>query len=203
MSFSQALEIQMTAVDEVADGGPERIFLVEHPPVITLGRNSGREHLLVAPKILEQQGIALVQTSRGGSASCHYPGQLVVYPILRITRRGGLRKLVHDLEDAVIRVLALFGLQAHRSLGRPGVWIQEHKIASIGLGLRNWISCHGLALNICRDTSLFELIVLCGLQGVRATSVHGELNRDRPDMQEVKDALIKTMTGMFSNRATV
>lgn len=203
MSFNQALEIQMAAVDEVADGGPERIFLVEHQPVITLGRNSGREHLLVTPKILEQQGIALVQASRGGSVTCHYPGQLVVYPILRITRRGGLRKLVHDLEDTVIRVLALFGLQAQRSLGRPGAWIQEHKIASIGLGLRKWISCHGLALNVCRDTSLFELITLCGLHGVRATSVHGELNRDRPDMQEVKDAMIKTMTGMFSNRATV
>lgn len=194
MAFDQVVNIQMAAVEEVANGGQERIFFVEHPPVITLGRNSGRDHLLVAQEVLEQQGISLVQTSRGGSITCHYPGQLVVYPILRMARRpGGLRGLVQDLEEAVIRVLALFGLQALRSPARPGVWIGERKIASIGLGLRKWVSFHGLALNVCRDTSLFDLITLCGLYGVRSTSVHGELKRERPDMQEMKRALDKVL----------
>jgi len=194
LPFDLALNNQVAAVDEVANGGPERLFLVEHPPVITLGRNSGREHLLVAPEILEQQGITLVQTSRGGSITCHYPGQLVAYPIFRMARRpGGLRGLVHDLEEAIIQALALFGLQARRSPGRPGVWIEERKIASIGLGLRKWVSYHGLALNLCQDTSLFDRITLCGLHGVRPTSVHVELHREQPDMREMKETLAGTI----------
>lgn len=199
--FDQALSIQAAAVEEVACGGPERIFFAEHPPVITLGRNSGREHLLVSPEFLAQNGIALVRTSRGGSITCHYPGQLVVYPILRMARRpGGLRGLVHDLEEAVMRTLAFFGLHARRSPGRPGVWIGERKIASIGLGLRKWVSFHGLALNVRKDTSLFDLITLCGLHGIRPASVHGELNLERPDMQEIKEALGRAMSGIFRFR---
>jgi len=201
MPFGQALDIQMAAVQEVAKGEAERIFCVEHPPVITLGRNSGREHLLVPPEVLEQQGISLVQASRGGSISCHFPGQLVACPILRMARRpGGLRGLVHDLEEAVIQAVAFFGLQARRSSGRPGVWVGERKIASIGLGLRKWVSFHGLALNVCKDTSLFDLITPCGLHGVRPTSVHGELNRERPDLREMKEALTRAMGGVFSIR---
>lgn len=203
MPFDQALDIQTAAVEEVAKGEKEQIFFVEHPPVITLGRNSGREHLLVAPEVLKQKGISLVQASRGGSITCHYPGQLVAYPILRMARRpGGLRGLVHDLEEAVIQTLALFALHAQRSPGRPGVWIEDRKIASIGLGLRKWVSFHGLALNVCKDTSLFEMITLCGLNGVRPTSVHGELNRERPDMRDIKQALGCVMGDILSGEKT-
>lgn len=194
MPFVPAQELQLAALEEVAAGGQERIFLVEHPPVITLGRSSGREHLRVDPEFLAARGIALVQTARGGSITCHYPGQLVAYPILRMARRpGGLHGLVHALEAAVISVLAEFDLSAQRCSGRPGVWIGERKIASIGLGLRKWISYHGLALNLCRDTSLFELITLCGLRGVRPASVHGELNANRPDMERLKAVLTRNL----------
>ena len=194
MPFARAQQMQLAAVEEVAAGGSERIFLVEHPPVITLGRNSGQEHLHASHGYLAAQGIDLIQTARGGSITCHYPGQLVAYPILRMARRpGGLHGLVHALEEAVIKVLAGFDLSAQRCPGRPGVWIRERKVASIGLGLRKWISYHGLALNLCRDTSLFDLITLCGLHGVRPTSVHGELNSDRPGMDELKTALTQTM----------
>lgn len=194
MPFDQALDLQLAAVDDVAAGGQERLFLVEHHPVITLGRNSGREHLLADPKFLAQHGITLTRTSRGGSITCHYPGQIVAYPILRLARRpGGLRRLVHDLEEAAILALVGFGVQGRRSEGRPGVWVKEHKIASIGLGLRKWVSFHGLALNICRDTSLFNLITPCGLHGVRPTSVHRELDASLPDMQKMKQTLAGTM----------
>lgn len=192
--FACAQQIQMAAVEDVATGGSERIFLVEHPPVITLGRNSGQEHLHASHEHLAAQGIDLVQTTRGGDITCHYPGQLVAYPILRLARRpGGLHGLVHALEEAAIKVLAGLDLPAQRYPGRPGVWIRERKVASIGLGLRKWISYHGLALNLYRDTSLFDLITLCGLHGVRPTSVHGELNSNRPDMGELKTALTQAM----------
>ena len=198
MPFDQALDLQLAAVNDVAAGGQEWLFLVEHPPVITLDRNSGREHFLAEPEFLAQQGIALTRASRGGSITCHYPGQLVAYPILRLARRpGGLRRLVHDLEEAAILALAGFGVQGRRSQGRPGVWIKERKIVSIGLGLRKWVSFHGLALNISRDTSLFDLITPCGLHGVRPTSMHRELDASLPDMQEMKQALTWTMGGIL------
>lgn len=191
MPFDQALVIQNKAVQEVTAGGAERLLVLEHPPVITLGRNSGAEHLRIAPETLTRQGIQVVQTSRGGSVTCHYPGQLVVYPILHLDRRpGGLRRLVSTLEEAVIRTLASYGLPATRSHGRPGVWVQDRKIASIGLALKHWVTFHGLALNVTRDTSLFDLVIPCGLPGVRVTSIHGELGRDGPAMSEVTEDLI-------------
>ncbi|WP_045218457.1 lipoyl(octanoyl) transferase LipB [Desulfonatronum thioautotrophicum] len=190
MPYDRALAIQDHAVEEVSGGGLERLLVLEHPPVITLGRNSGVEHLRIAPETLTRRGIQVVQTSRGGSVTCHYPGQLVVYSILRLDRRsGGLRRLVHTLEQAVIRVLNAFGLPSTRSPGRPGVWVQERKIASIGLGLKRWVSFHGLALNVTRDTALFDLITPCGLPGVQVTSVQAELGRDEPELAEVKQVL--------------
>lgn len=190
MPYDRALAIQAEAVREVAAGGAERLLVLEHPPVITLGRNSGAEYLRLAPDCIAKQGIEVVQTSRGGSVTCHYPGQLVVYPILRLKRRsGGLRRLVFDLEEAVIRTLAPYGLPAARHPGRPGVWVQECKIASIGLAVKHWVTYHGLSLNIGRDTSLFEMITPCGLPGVQVTSVHGELGREEPGFACVKAAL--------------
>jgi len=190
--YIRALAHQSVAVQEVAAGRVERLLVMEHPPVITLGRNSGAEHLRITPETLTHQGIQVVQTSRGGSVTCHYPGQLVVYPILRLNHRpGGLRQLVSALEEAVIRALASYGLSATRSPGRPGIWIKERKIASIGLALKNWVTYHGLALNVNRDTSLFDLIRPCGLPGVRVTSVHGELDRDEPEISAMSGTLIR------------
>ena len=191
MPYDRALAIQAEAVREAAAGGAERLLVLEHPPVITLGRNSGAEHLLIPPKTLAERGIQLVHTARGGSVTCHSPGQLVVYPILRLNQRpGGLRRLVSDLEEAVIQTLTPYGLPPTRHPGRPGVWIRDRKIASIGLALKHWVTFHGLALNVTRNTSLFNLITPCGLPGVRVTSVHGELGREEPGMAEVKDALV-------------
>ena len=190
----QALAIQTEAVGEVAAGGAERLLVLEHPPVITLGRNSGAEHLRLAPDCMARLGIEVVQTSRGGSVTCHFPGQLVVYPVLRLNRRpGGLRRLVFVLEEAVIRTLASCGLPAARSPGRPGVWVQGRKIAFIGLAVKQWVTFHGLSLNICRDTSLFEMITPCGQIDVQVTSVHGELGREEPGFAGVKAALINLL----------
>ncbi|SDB25186.1 lipoyl(octanoyl) transferase [Desulfonatronum thiosulfatophilum] len=190
--YRRALDIQRKAVQEVIADEPQRLLVAEHPPVITLGRNSGLEHLHVSSDYLVEKGIELVQTSRGGGITCHFPGQLVIYPILRMDRRpGGLRQLVRDLEDAAIHALRELGLAARRVQDRPGVWIGARKVASIGLALKNWVSYHGLALNVCRDTSLFNLITPCGLKDVQATSVHTELNREEPDMATMKHCLLE------------
>lgn len=190
ISYDRALAIQNHAVEDVSGGGMERVFVLEHSPVITLGRKSGVEYLRTTPEMLIRRGIQVVQTSRGGSVTCHYPGQLVVYPLLRLDRRpGGLRRLIHTLEQAVIRTLNGFGLHATRNPGRPGVWVQDRKIASIGLGLKRWVSYHGLALNVSRDTALFDLISPCGLPDVQITSVQGELGWNELEMAEVKQVL--------------
>ena len=135
----EAEAIQMNRLAEVAEGAEDTLYLLEHPKTITLGRNGGRENLLVGENALAAQGVELVQTRRGGNITCHFPGQLVAYPVFRLAGRpGGLRRFFFDLEDVVIRTLGHFGLSAERWEGRPGVWIGSRKIASIGIGMRRW-----------------------------------------------------------------
>lgn len=184
--YAEAEAVQLARLSEVATGAEETLYLLEHPPVITLGRNGGAEHLRVGPERLAAEGVELFHTRRGGSVTCHFPGQLVAYPIMRLHgRQGGLRRFFHDMEEAALRTLAAFGLAASRREGLPGVWLQACKICSIGIGVRRWISYHGLALNVGRDISLFDRIVLCGLSDARATSMERELGADVA-MEEVK-----------------
>lgn len=197
---ADALAIQLEHVDKVAAGAENTVFLLEHPPTITLGRHGGRASLLVSEEAMQRDGIELVETTRGGDVTCHYPGQLVAYPIFRVAARpGGMRSLFYDLEEVVIRTLAHFSLHAQRSEGRPGVWIAGRKIASIGLGVRRWISYHGLSLNVGNDLDLFQRITLCGLHGVEPTSLHRELGDDFLSMQEIKDVCAQEFRNVFAH----
>ena len=199
---AEAEAIQLRRLPLVTAGAEDTLFLLEHPPTITLGRNGGRENLLIGDGALAAQGIELVQTSRGGNITCHYPGQLVAYPVFRVSSRpGGLRRFFHDLEEVVIRTLAQFGLSAGRWEGRPGVWVGPRKIASIGIGMRRWTSYHGLALNIGRDLSLFRLITLCGLHDVEPTSLHHELQDESISMQEIKHVCAREFRTVFAHPA--
>ena len=153
VSHARAEAVQLERLALVSEGAEDTLFVLEHPPTITLGRNGGRENLLVGDEALVRQGVQLVQTRRGGNITCHFPGQLVIYPVFRIASRpGGMRRFFFDLEEAVIRTLDHFGLAAGRAAGRPGVWIGSRKIASIGIGMRRWTSYHGVSLNVGRDT---------------------------------------------------
>lgn len=195
--------LQMEALNALLDGGgPNTLFLLEHPRVITLGRQGGLENLHAPREFLEAQGIELVQTGRGGNITCHFPGQLVAYPIFRIEkRRGGIKTFFRDMEEAVIRTCAAFGVTTERSPGRPGVWVDaERKICSMGIGVRHWVTFHGLALNVGRDLSLFDLITLCGLSGARPTSLSLESGRDIP-MEDVKRALVQAFQDLFADTA--
>lgn len=143
---------------------PDEIWFVEHPPVFTLGLNAGREHLL-APG-----DIPVVQIDRGGQVTYHGPGQLVIYPLLDIRRRGiGVRQLVVALEDAVIDAVAGFGVRAAGRRDAPGVYVDGAKLASIGLRIRRGASYHGLALNVAVELEPFSRINVCGHRGLAVT----------------------------------
>lgn len=198
---AEALQME-TLNARLGGNGEDTLFLLEHPRVITLGKQGGLENLHVSREFLETQGIELVHTGRGGNITCHFPGQLVAYPVFRIEkRRGGIKAFFRDMEEAVIRTCAAFGVATKRNEGRPGVWVDaERKICSMGIGVRHWVTFHGLALNVGRDLSLFDLITLCGLTGARPTSLSLESGRDI-DMKDVKHALVQAFRDLFADTA--
>jgi len=200
---SQAETLQLAAVAEVQAGGEDTLFLVEHPRVITLGLQGGSENLHVSAAQLASQGIELVHTRRGGNITCHFPGQLVAYPIFRVDkRRGGIRRFFADMEEAVIRTCARFGASVERRTGFPGVWTScqagHRKICSMGIGVKRGVTYHGLALNVGPDLGLFQLITLCGIGGAEATSLARETGR-AIDMKEVKDVLTEELRALFAH----
>jgi lipoyl(octanoyl) transferase len=150
--------------DERGASTPDEIWLLEHPPVFTLGLNASREHLL------SPGDIPVVQIDRGGQVTYHGPGQLVVYPLIDLRRRAlDVRRLVVALENAVIACAAEFGVAASGSREAPGVYVEGSKLASIGLRIRRGASYHGLALNVSLDLAPFERINVCGYPGLAAT----------------------------------
>jgi len=203
IGYKEAEALQLKTLDAVTSGEQENtLFLLEHPKVITLGRQGGAENLLLDPAQLAAHGIELVQTTRGGNITCHFPGQLVAYPIWRVEKRpGGMRKFFHDMEQAVMDTCAHFGVATIRRPKHPGVWVDEtRKICSMGIGVRRWVTYHGLALNVARDTNLFNAITLCGIQGAVPTSLSAEAGRDI-DMEEVKHVFENAFAKTFADSA--
>jgi lipoate-protein ligase B len=172
------------------------LMLVEHPPVITIGRRADAErHLLASPAMLAARTIEVVETDRGGDITFHGPGQLVAYPIIHLNAYGlNLHTYMRLLEEVVIRTLAAFGIDALRSEGATGVWVRNPtapdlaKICALGVKLRRWVTLHGLALNVSTDLSYFQMINPCGLSRP-VTSLRQLLNDGTPDMAQVKAAL--------------
>jgi len=203
MPHHEAETLQLETLAEVQQGAEETLFFVEHPKVITLGRQGGAENLHVGRAYLEAQGIELAQTRRGGNITCHFPGQLVAYPVFRVEKRpGGIRQFFFDMEEAVIRTTAAFGINTARRQGFPGVWTSSdasaRKICSMGIGVKRFVTYHGLALNVAEDVSLFELITLCGIGGAHATSLSREAGRTI-NMEEVKDVLAGEFRARFAH----
>jgi lipoyl(octanoyl) transferase len=189
IDYDAALQIQLKTLDRVIAGEEDNIlFLLEHYPVITLGRNGGLENLLVDKTTLGRKGIKVVKTSRGGNITCHFPGQLVFYPIFKLERKkGGIKSFFYELEEVVIQVLKKYEISAERIENKAGVFVAGKKIASMGIGVRKWVSYHGVALNLVNDLSLFDFITPCGLVGVEMTSIHREREDVYPDMSKLKE----------------
>jgi len=200
MAYGPALEIQRERVRQVqaAPDGSAFLLLVEHdPPVITAGRRPCAQHLLATPEQLARQGIEVHATSRGGSLTCHGPGQLVGYPIVRLASiRRGVRTYVHGLEEALIRALGRFDLAAGRVEGMTGVWVGDDKIAAIGVAVSRGVTYHGFALNVAANLPYFALIVPCGLAGKGITSVSKCLGRP-VSVDAVKPAVIDAVKEVF------
>ncbi len=195
--YARGLALQEEAARPLRAGrdAPEMLLVLQHQAVITLGRNSGREDLRLAEDELRRRGIDVVQTDRGGHATLHSPGQLVVYPILHLRRRGlGPARLVELLEEAMIETCRTFGVVAGRLPPHPGVWVERagrppSKLGAIGLRISGGVSTHGIAFNAANDLRLFETIVPCGLQGLGVTSLAVELGRP-VSPAAVEDALV-------------
>jgi lipoate-protein ligase B len=181
MSYGAALELQRGVARSRITGAiaDDVLLLVEHPPVVTLGRSSKQQHLLATPALLAARGVELFEVERGGDVTFHGPGQLVGYPIVDL--KGHTRDLhwyLRQVEEALIRAVARFGIAGERSTGQTGVWTQGRKLASIGVHARDWVTWHGFALNVTTDLSYFELMVPCGIAEVRMTSIARELRVD-------------------------
>jgi len=201
IAYAEAEALQLETVAAVQQGAEETLYLLEHPPVVTLGRQGGVENLRVSRAFLQAQGVALAQTLRGGNITCHFPGQLVAYPVFRVEKRpGGIRRFFHDMEEAVIRTVGAFGIRAERREGYPGVWIGLRKICSMGIGVKRFVTYHGLALNVAADVSLFDRITLCGIGDAQATSMTREAGRTI-EMKEVKDVLAREFRACFAHSA--
>lgn len=150
------------------------LLLLEHPPVVTLGRNSQATHLLQAA------GVDVFEVERGGDVTYHGPGQLVGYPIIDLTsHKQDLHWYLRTLEQALIVALETLGIPAERNLGYTGVWTSGRKIASIGIHVKQWVTWHGFALNVATDLAEFQRIVPCGIPGVEMTSIERELGRGK------------------------
>jgi len=197
IEYAEATDLQEVCARRVKEGGEERLLLLEHPPVITLGRNARREDVLFDVETLRARGVSVAPTDRGGQVTYHGPGQLVGYPILNLSPdRRDVGRYLRDLEEVLIRTLCRFGIGAARIEGLTGVWAAGEKIASIGVHLSRWVTTHGFALNVNTDLAHFSLIVPCGLSARRVTSMERVLGRSVPP-QEVAAALVPEFASVF------
>jgi lipoyl(octanoyl) transferase len=199
LSYADALALQSDLVArrrarEVVD----TLLLLEHPHVITLGSGSHDEHVLVSPEERAARGIELFETGRGGDVTYHGPGQLVGYPILDLKPdRCDLHRYLRDLEEMLIGVLAEFGLQGGRKEGLTGVWVEDRKLAAIGVRVSSgWITSHGFALNVNTDLSYFGTIVPCGIRAHGVGSISSELGRPVA-MADVEAAAVRSFERVF------
>jgi len=192
---------------------PDVLLLCEHPHVITVGRNGHSEHLLASEQMLRARGVEFHATNRGGDITYHGPGQIVAYPILNLSEiRRDVGWYVRQLEEAMIRTTAEYGITAERREGRTGIWVNvtdtdgipnEEKLGAIGVHISRWVTSHGLAYNVSTDLSFFDLIVPCGIAGKRATSLTRILNR-AVEMTDASPKLVRHLGDCFGRtmRAT-
>src|SRR5690349_8491082 len=193
LDYGKALEYQRALAQARIAGTIEEdvLLLVEHPPVVTLGRSAKNQNLLASPALLAARGAELFEVERGGDVTFHGPGQLVGYPIIDLKRhKRDLHWYLRQVEEALIRAIGDFGIPGERQAGYTGVWTRNRKIASIGVHARDWVTWHGFALNVSTDLSYFDLMVPCGIEAVTMTSMARELGGTPPAWDRVEAAVI-------------
>jgi lipoyl(octanoyl) transferase len=190
--YAEAFELQRALVEKRKQGQiPDQLLIVEHPHVITLGRNGRAEHLLAGEEVLRRAGVCFCHTDRGGDITYHGPGQIVGYPILDLKEwRRDVTAYVRAIEQVLIDTLAGFRIEAGRIEGLTGVWVEGRKVAAIGVHISRWVTSHGFALNWTTDLSYFQYIVPCGL--ARPVTSMAELG-----CRAGRDEVVRVLTGHF------
>lgn len=198
IGYEEAVRLQEELVRRRRRGEiPDQLLLLEHPHVLTKGSRASEEHILVDPAARERLHLTVHESGRGGDVTYHGPGQLVGYPILQL--REGERdahRYLRRLEEVLIRVLAKFQIQAGRHPSYTGVWVDDAKVAAIGVRLSHWVTSHGFALNVNCDLSFFETIVPCGIQNKRVSSLV-ELGLLDLNLERVTRALVPEFGAVF------
>ena len=200
--YAEVLALQRDLRRRRIEGGLDEdvLLLVEHPPVITLGRGTRPSSLPIPSAELERRGVEVFEVERGGDVTYHGPGQLVGYPILDLRKhRQDLHWYLRSLEDVLIQALGQLGIEADRNPGLTGVWTAGRKIASLGVHVKQWVTLHGFALNVTTDLDPFDLIVPCGIRQVVMTSVAAELLRADSEalMAEVRGSVVGSFCDVF------
>jgi lipoyl(octanoyl) transferase len=207
LDYGTALQLQETLVGLRQQGRiADTLLLLEHPPVITLGRNASRANIVASPEALARRGVEVHEINRGGDVTYHGPGQLVGYPIVDLrgrTPRLGAVEFVRKLEETLIRVCTEHGIPAKRMEGLTGVWTQaepERKIAAIGVHISRGVTSHGFALNVATDLEHFRLIVPCGIADKPVTSMRAELSGSAPPMEAVMPGVTRHFGHVFETQ---
>jgi lipoyl(octanoyl) transferase len=179
VGYSDAFNMQRELVNRRIEGKTgDILLLMEHPPVLVLGRGTKRGNILFPQEYIKARGIEIIESNRGGDVTYHCPGQLVGYPIIDLKDRGkDIHLYLRKLEQVLINLLKDIGVDARRNPGYTGVWAGDEKIASIGLAVKNWVAFHGFALNVCNNLDGFSLINPCGIKKLKCTSVSQLLGR--------------------------
>lgn len=196
--YREALDAQLERWEAVAEGrASDAIFTVEHDPVITLGKRARQEDILLSEDALRMRGIDLVEVDRGGEATWHGPGQLVIYPIIHLQRHEiGVSDLVRGLAASIAEELASYGIAAIYEGSRPGLWVGEDKICAVGMRIQRHVSRHGAALNITTAEDAFSVIVPCGIREGGVTSVAQQL-AEPPSRDELATGIITRFAERF------
>ena len=189
--------VTMRSQDAICD----TLILLEHPPVLTVTRKATRKNILASPDELEDQGISLCETNRGGDITYHGPGQIVGYPIMNLKDHGkDLHKYIRNIEEIIISLLMDYGISAHRDKANPGVWIEDEKIAAIGIAVKSsWTTMHGFSFNVNPDLNHYSLIVPCGITNKGITSL-SKLLGTNIKMEEVREKLMHHYAEVFKLR---
>lgn len=198
LPYHAALDLQLAQWEAVRDGqATDTIFSVEHDPVITLGRRAKDEDVLLSEDALRARGIDLVRIDRGGEATWHGPGQLVLYPIIHVQKHGiGVSDLVRALAGAIRETLQTYAIDAQWSNEHPGLWVEDRKIAAVGMRIQSGVSRHGAALNVDAGLDAYSLIVPCGMPGSLVTSMAAERG-EGADLQVLARAIIPRLAARF------
>ena len=190
--YADGVRIQEALVEaRLSDLIPDVVLFLEHLPVVTLGSRGRDNYLISSPEALAEAGIDLVHSSRGGDVTYHGPGQIVMYPIIRLgDKEADTHGYLHNLEDVAIRTAADFGIDAARREGMTGAWDASGKFAAIGVRFRRWVTFHGMSLNVDMDLRAFDVIVPCGLEGQSVASLQSILGEACPDRSAVIDRML-------------